>query len=299
MECLGEDRAYDYWFFSGVTGDSFLQIFSKDSEKMTLCYSDIATDAAVQKAFDACGYYYEHIKGITNSSDRAQYDLRIRQFIDKGIPVIARVDDPFHSFAIICGYDENQVYCIKGESNTPESCCYDELIFVTCKKAKSSLADAYKNVVMNIPSLITMPETPNYSFGKKAFIDWASSFQNGTFDAYSIDHKLWYTHESPTFNCWNQHGTYLCMLGTNNCACGFLENALKHNPDMSIIHKLIPLYSKLNGEGFYALIDMEDGFRIKPEVVKDRERMSSVSKKIMELSKICDKISEVFHEISN
>ena len=56
MECVGENAAYDYWFFSGVTGDSFLQVYSKQPDNMALCYSHIMTDIAVKKAFDACGY---------------------------------------------------------------------------------------------------------------------------------------------------------------------------------------------------------------------------------------------------
>ena len=33
--------------------------------------------------------------------------------------------------------------------------------------------------------------------------------------------KVWYTHGCPEFSCWNMHGTYLCMLGTNVCAIDF------------------------------------------------------------------------------
>lgn len=294
MECLGEDRAYDYWFFSGVTGDSFLQVFSKDPERMALCYSDVFTDIAVQKAFAACGYFYERIKGIGAPADRARYDLRIRQFIDKGVPVIARVQDAFHSFAIICGYDAERVYCVMGESNTPEPCSYDELIFATYKKEQPPLASVYREAVLGIPALIAMPETAAYSFGKKAFVDWAKSFQSGAFDAYAVEDSLWYTHESPNFYCWNQHGTYLCMLGTNACAGGFLEKALELNPDMAFIRQLLPLYGRLNGEGFQALIGMEGGFGLKPEVAKDRERMAPISEKILELASINDEILGVF-----
>ncbi len=36
MECLGENQAYDYWFFSGITGDSFTQMYSKNSQNETV-----------------------------------------------------------------------------------------------------------------------------------------------------------------------------------------------------------------------------------------------------------------------
>ncbi len=59
MERLGEDAAYDYGFFSGVTGDSFTQVFSKDPGRMALCYSDSRPADAIQRAFEACGYGYD------------------------------------------------------------------------------------------------------------------------------------------------------------------------------------------------------------------------------------------------
>lgn len=294
MECLGESKEYNYWFFSGVTGDSFFQIFSKNPENVTLCYSHSMTDIAINKAFDACGYNYDYFKNLNSNIDKAKLDQRIREYIDKSIPVIARVDDKFHSFAIICGYDEDNIYYILGEDETPTSYHYDELIFIKDRKERPSLAEAYKNAVMEIPSTITMPETKKYSFGIKAFIDWSESFQNGIFDIIPVDDKIWYTHGDSTFSCWNMHGTYLCILGTNGCSLNFLHKALELNPDMTFIHKLIPFYEKLNMQGFGTLIDMEGGFGLKPEVIKNKEKMKPISEKITELANICDDILEVF-----
>ncbi|MEA4823647.1 MAG: hypothetical protein VB111_05980 [Clostridiaceae bacterium] len=293
MECLGEDKAYDYWFFSGVTGDSFIQMYSKNPENMVLCYSHNMTDLVLKKAFDACGYNYNYYKDI-NNDNREALDQRIRKYIDHNTPVIARVNDAFHSLAIICGYDNNDFYYILGEEKEPKPYRYDELIFVTDKKSKPLLADVYRKAVMDIPSYISMIETKDYSFGKKAFMDWAESFQNGMFDAISSDSKIWYTHANLYFSCWNMHGTYLCILGTNGCAEGFLHDALAKNPDMTFINELIPLYITQNRNGFDILIQMESGFNIKPEVIKNKNRMRPISNKIMELSRYCDEILTVF-----
>ena len=294
MECLDEDRAYDYWFFSGVTGDSFTQVFSKRPEKMVLCYSDAETEMALQKAFSACGYDYAYFKNIQDA-DRAELNGRIRAYIDRSIPVIARLGDAFHSFAIICGYDEDEFYYILGEETEPKPYRYEELIFVGDKVARPSLAEAYHKAVMDIPMMTTMPDTAMCSFGKKAFTDWAESFQNGMYDHISVDDKVWYTHgEGSTFSCWNQHGTYLCMLGTNGCANGFLTEALKLNPDMAFLERLMPIYQKLNGDGFMTLIDMEGGFELRPEVLKDKERMKPICEGIMKVAGYCDDVMEVF-----
>lgn len=126
MERMGENDEYDYWFFSGITGDSFLQVYSRQPENMALCYSHIITDSAVKKAFDACGYDYDYCKATTEN--RPEMDQRIRAYIDRNIPIIACLDDTFHSFAIICGYDETNFYFIMGEETTPKRYRYDQLI---------------------------------------------------------------------------------------------------------------------------------------------------------------------------
>jgi hypothetical protein len=297
MECLGEDAAYDYWFFSGVTGDSFLQVYSKNPANMVLCYSDCMTGAAVKKAFDACGYSYEYASKISDD-DRKKYDGRIRESIDKNIPVIARVNDAFHSFAIICGYGDTDFYYILGEETEPRIGHYDELIFVGEKKPRPSMAEAYRQAVMAIPSLIATADIAEYSFGRQAFLDWAESFQNGAFDAIPDDAPIWKTHPADFFSCWNMHGTYLCILGTNDCAEGFLQEALKRNPDMTFIHQLIPLFVKQNKDGFATLIQMENGFSIEPQVLKNKARMKPISDKIIEISQYCDEIIAVFDSLT-
>lgn len=296
MECLHEDKAYDYWFFSGVTGDSFTQIFSKKPENMTLCYSDSFPAESVKRAFYACGYNYDYYDDI-NEGCRKELDRRIREYIDKNIPVIARVNDVFHSYAIICGYDDSALYYILGENKEPAAYTYDQLLFVTDKKAKPPLADVYKESVMRIPSIFSMAETDEYSFGKQAFIDWAESLTDGRYDPIPDNDKLWHTHESPEFCCWNMHGTYLCILGTNLCAVEFLKEALRLNPDMTFINRLLPLFDKINHDGFNALIGAEGGFHMKPEVFKNKTKMKPLRDKILALLEYCDKILDVFNTL--
>lgn len=295
MECIGENPAYDYWFFSGITGDSFLQVYSKQPENVVLCYSDVMTESAVKKAFDACGYDYAYCKAT--AENRPDLDQRIREYIDRNVPVIARLDDAFHSFAILCGYDTAGLYSIMGEETTPKPCGYQQLIFIKDKKESPALSEAYKKAVMAIPALLHMPETKRYSFGKKAFMDWADSFQSHIFEQYPPNDKIWYTHGSSGFSCWNMHGTYLCMLGTNGCATVFLQKALTLNPELTFIEQLIPLYDMQCGKGFAALIEMEGGFGLLPEVIQDKERMKPICDEIIAVGNYCDSILAVFESI--
>ena len=60
MECLGESREYDYWFFSGVIGDSFTQLYSKNPSNTAWYYThNLLSNVIVKKAFDACSYNFE------------------------------------------------------------------------------------------------------------------------------------------------------------------------------------------------------------------------------------------------
>ncbi|RAP74227.1 hypothetical protein [Paenibacillus montanisoli] len=173
---------------------------------------------------------------------------------------------------------------------------FHELIFVGDTKERPTLADAYRQAVMNIPSLITMPATAEYSFGRQAFLDWADSFQNGTFDHVS------------SLNVWNVHGTYLCIAGTNGCSRGFLNRALELNPDMIFIHELESLYEEQgdvfeelayrgqNGNNDYENGGMQNGFKIKPEVITNKELMKPISDKILESVTYCDEILRIFSQ---
>lgn len=294
MECLGESPDYDYWFFSGVTGDSFLQVYGKNPEQMVLCYSDIMTDTALKKAFDACGYGYAYDK-ITEGN-REMLGKRIRESIDRNIPVIARVENTFRSFAVICGYDAERFYSIMGEETTPAAYSYSNLIFVGDKKEQPALAVAYKDAVLAVPALMTIQETEDYSFGEKAFIDWAESLEDGRYQKYPAESKLFHTHGDPSFTCWNMHGTYLCMLGTNLCAVDFLKKAYEFNTELTFIEQLLPIYEKQCGKGFMELIGMEGGFSLPPEAIRDSARMKPVSDAIKKAGSYCGDILKVFEQ---
>ena len=302
MECLGETKDYDYWFFSGITGDSFTQIYCKNIRDMVFCYSDGFLPEIIKNAFDFCGYNFEYFNNLLGK-DHKPYDNMIKAYIDKGIPVIARVKNKNivgTNFSCIYGYDENKFYAISGEVTEdviyPDQ--YFELIFIKEAKDKPNLANVYRNTVMNIPLMINLPETEKYAFGKKAFLYWADSFQNGTFDNIPVDeNSIWYTH-AEGFSCWNMHGNYLCMLGTNNCSVGFLERALHFNPDMGFINDLNPLFNKMTHDGFGKLIGMAGGFELKPKDIKNKNLMKPITDEIYNIAKYNDEILDIFNRIN-
>jgi len=298
MERLGEGRDYDYWFFSNVTGDSLTQPYSKDIRKTAWCPShNLFGQAFAQKAFDACGYEFEYAAGIDDTS-RDAYLPKIRQYIGRGIPVLARGGEKTWEFCLICGYRKDTLYYLRCDQKKPRALPneFTELIFVGTRKPRPTLAQVYKQTVLAIPSYILRPATAEYSFGRQAFADWAGSFQNSTFDDVPPGE----------IEPWNVHGTYLCMAGTNGCAESCLRRALERNPGMAFINDLLPLYARhqevfhglayrgANGKNDYASGGLCGGFKITPETIRDKALMRPVSEKIMESVRICDEILAVF-----
>lgn len=300
MECLGESKDYDYWFFSGVGGDSFTQVYRKDINRGLICYTHNCFNSDIaKKMFDACGYEFEYVDNVSNEN-RNFYMKQIKEYIDQSIPVLCRGGKGKCEFCIIYGYEDDNLYYLICDDTEPKILPNDfnELIFVGDKKERPTIAEAYRKAVMNIPSLIQMPANDSFSFGKQAFIDWADSFQNGTFDDVDID----------KINVWNIHGVYLMISGTNGCSRGFLQKALELNPDMSFINTLEPIYAKqgevfetlayrdVNGKNDYQNGGLQGGFKIKADVIKKKEIMKSISDKIMESAQYCDDILEVFQK---
>ena len=296
MECLGEDtKAYDYWFFSNITGDSLMHVHSKDPRVTAWCPSRNVFDAAfARRAFDACGYECEFAEHITDAN-RAEFLPRIKASIDRGVPVICR-DGKEYWDALIFGYDGDALHYLIPDSDElrvlPAS--FESLVFTGAKKEKPAPGEVLRRAVMDIPMFLTRPATARYSFGKQALVDWAESFQNGTYDnipAEDIGNEFG--------KAWNAHGTHLCMLGTNACVKELLARAKALNPGMGpLVDELLPLYDNIHNRHFAALayVDggLNGGFDIRPETIKDKARMRPVSDKIMECAALCNNILACF-----
>ncbi len=295
MECLGESQEYDYWFFSGVTGDSFTQLHRQDPNEWTACLSHDTFDYDfAKKAFDACGYNFTYVDDTELKANKAKYVQKVIEYIDKGIPVLSKGCEGTGEFSVICGYEnggEAFLY-LKGDDKAPtpyksDFTCHlglpTGLVFAGEKKQAPPLADVYRKAVMSIPSYITMPPENGLTFGKQAFDDWADSFLDDRFKGKS-DKEL---------DVWKIHGTYLCISGTNGCSREFLRKAQTLCPDMEIIPHLLPIYEKMQNH-WEELQHMEGGFGIPVQTLTDKGKMLPVANKIRELGKCCDEILEVF-----
>ncbi|WDV47410.1 MerR family transcriptional regulator [Clostridiaceae bacterium M8S5] len=291
MQSLDEKIEYDYWFFAGVLGDTFTQVFGYDYMQYNHCRSKVLFDIDTLKlAFDACGYDFSLIVDEEINNKKSYYINKVINYIDRGIPVLVKTTLRGAEYQVICGYEDygNVLLILDGDNKEPlryETGQYINAhwIFVGEKIVCPSIEEVYRKTILNVPNWLTMSQTNNCSFGKQAFVDWANSFQNGSFD--NIAEK--------NLDQWRQHGTYLCICATNAYKQDFLKRAIEYCPDLNFIGNILEVYTKMQGIT-EELMKLEDGFGIDPIKFKNKLIMQPISKEILCLSQMCDEILSIY-----
>lgn len=289
MACLGEEPAYDYWFFSDVSGDSCTQLFSRFPGVIAR-YPSLNTldQAQVDALYGACGYSAELVP--VAPGEQAAHLPRIRRHLDAGAPVLARRED----FCAVCGYEDGALLCLPPDQAAPQRMPLDfaELIFLTGKTQKPALAAVYRRAALAIPACLTRPAAGGFSFGRQAFLDWADSLTDGRLAG------------QRDLDPWRAHGAYLCIAGTNGCAAGLVDRALALNPDLAFLEGLRPplaarhrLFNELaygRSQGHGGPGGMEGGFAITAQALRDPARMAPLAGKIRAMAEACGEMLSLF-----
>lgn len=198
MSALGEDKEYDFSFFSGVTGDFFTQIWLEPKWRYNDSYSNVCkeTQLPIKYAFDACGYEYSYVTQEELQKNKPECIAKIVESIDRGLPVLTFgiVGPPVCS--IICGYAEDGDVLIgwsQFTGETTQDTIFDHafsenyfqvrngldhseaLLFFGKKKEKPPVAAEMKRSILNIPELAAMKPDNGVYFGRAAFDAWADS----------------------------------------------------------------------------------------------------------------------------
>lgn len=292
--CLGLPGQYNYQFFNCYSGDSVTQIFSKDPSVGAWSYSHECTREALERSFQAIGYDFTYISSVENAID---WLPRIRESINRGLPVMARgggkTDGQQIEFNCIVGYDNGALYYLFCDKEQPLAVTeyeFKELVFIGDKISDPiPLAEGYKEALYHIPSLLTKPATEELSFGIQAFEDWAYQLSDGSLADY----------DNPWHNVWSVHGTYLCMLGSNGGGFGLFEKVMEYYPEMTWLADVVKLYDELS-DIFQTLAyrdgGMCGGFDMKPEDVRDPEKMKPVCALIRRAAEVTRTIIECIND---
>ena len=292
--CIDLPEDYNYQFFTCISGDSVTQVFSKDPGRDVWAYSHECTAEALKRCFRAIGYEYIYISSIKEPQDCLSM---IRETLERGLPVFARgggtTDVQEIEFNCIVGYDEDALYylfCDKDHETKVAVYDFRDLVIPGERIADPvPPAEGYLDALRHVPALLTMPETDEFSFGIKAFSDWAEQLENGSLAGY----------DNPWHNVWSVHGTYLCMLGSGGGGFGLYDKVMQYYPEMIWLQDVRKQYDVLSD--IFQTLAYKDGgvcggFDMKPEDVRDPEKMKPVCALIRQAAEVTEKIAEMMQK---
>ena len=283
MEYLGESKEYDYWFFSGVSGDCFTQIYGQDLTKWYQCLSHACFDEhLIKRAFDACGYDYTFVSPESFSANREKYLQKVVNHIDRDLPVIVKgfsflFEDklyPVEEISCIVGYENGgQVLLyLPDTSTTPIPFPLDipyTLVFSEEKRKAPTLPEVYRQAITNIPLLNLASPRDGVSFGAHAFLDWAEALENGKFDDVPVE----------DLDLWPHYSAYLCIIASNVSCPHFLNRAKELCPDMKQLTAINAVMEKMRAH-MDEFCRLEGGFGMDEYKLKDRELLRPVREMI-------------------
>ena len=317
MESYGEAE-YDYWFFSGITGDKLTQVHADEVYSDDRFRGNGVTDyrmshgtggAFLEEIFSVCGYESSYVSLGEIGKNRTMYIQTIMSYIDKGVPVILCHSQIITGdwWAVFVGYEEhgNTLLYITGDEDTPQKISMDDLFtesisewekdayglcFVGEKREEKDLKTIYRKAVLSLPKLLTT-KIDSCSFGAEAFRSWADEIKQGRFDGMKI----------PDFKDWGMYTIYVCNLATNGSCCdAFLDRALELNPDYTFLADIKKEYKKIarywNDDDGKDLEALGGGFNVKLETLQDKEQREKIARKILEMADCMDNVVRILQE---
>jgi hypothetical protein len=299
MECLGESKDYDYWFFAGVGGDAHTQVYTSDPAKWCNCLSHLDfTPELVKTWYDAVGYDFTILTEEQFNADRPRYVGELMKCIDRGIPVIAKqVTKDNGDFWLLVGYEEkggqllflndNYKGAEKNFHEVPTNKQVNYLFILPgVKKKAPPLADVYRKVVLNIPALLTQPKKGDISYGRGAFDAWA-------------DHLLAEDYVGKTdeqIDGWKHHGIFVCIVATNGSCRTFLERAQKLCPDLPFLAEVNKEYTEMGRLWWKDLNAAGGSFNMTPATFRNTKAKQPIADILRRMGGCCDRIVEIYRK---
>ncbi|MCL2445451.1 MAG: AraC family transcriptional regulator [Oscillospiraceae bacterium] len=311
MECLGENEAYDYWFFSAVSGDDFVQVFSTDKTKYLTCFSQAKFDETLlRRCFDAVGYEFSMISAEEWRKDNKTCSEKIKANIDKGIPVIGHgfvyeTKEDFGKWlsgkpscgdiSCIVGYEGDTFFALPDTAThlipfqLNDDLPFVAFAFVEDKKTAPSIAQAYRQVLLAAPQLMKTPLVNGVHFGNDAYEQWAQAVENGF---YRVTREEW---ESITAFGWWYYMTYVCVNSSNIHANRhfILDRALQFNPELADIVRALKREYETLRKLEEKLEKVNGGFSVTYDVLQDAKQCKKIAAVLRQFAEVYTRICEI------
>ncbi len=243
MECLGGDPAlYTYGFFAGLSGDDFVKCYGSNgryNDCVSVCED---TETFLARTFGRIGLAYELALPAQWRQDPESLKEKLRSFIDRGIPVLAKDAYPKGgNFDLVFAYEESgglfSVTC--GDPSKDQTCRLAEsesqFVFIDSLPRMGDIAQVYRESVLQIPQLMGAHTAAGVDFGAAAYRRWAEDLENGRYASLKPEE----------FESWGDWGVFVCNLATNaRHGWDFLAKAYVYNPDMPGILRFLALLDR-------------------------------------------------------
>ncbi len=308
MECIGEENEqYDYFFFSAVSGDSYVQVFNTNKEKWSACFSHAKFDRElIKRVFDAIGYHFTYLEAKDWRKDREAAKAKIMEYIDKGIPVIGKgfysvfhgVELPTSEVSCIIGYENDGgcFYRLTEESTDLVAFTLDDalpytFVFIEGKKEALPIAEAYRNALRIAPELMRTPPYDNHDvhFGNDAFEQWASMLENGFYRMTKAEFDA-----TNGIAGWRYYCIYNCIIATNIFSKQHaVDRAIRLNPDLASLTPLLDKEYKALDDIDKELQAVDRHFNVPYEVLQDSEKCKEIARILRKFPVVFDRICEI------
>lgn len=301
MECLGESKGYDYWFFGGVSGDAHTQVFSADITKCCRYLTQIDfTPEIARKWYDAVGYDFTIITEQQFNADRPRYVGELMKYIDRGIPIVAKHSTQSAAdFVLLVGYEEgggqllfvddswDDVEAMTNLVKEPTNQHIGYLFILPgAKKKAPAPADVYRKAVLNIPTLLTQPKKGDLYYGRGAFEAWSDHLMAEDY-AGKTDEEM---------DGWKLHESYVCILATNGSMRNFLDRAIKLCPDLPFLTDVAKEYAELARLWSKDLEAVGGSFNCTKATLRNKEAKRPIAEVIRRCAAVCDRIVELYRK---
>ncbi len=308
MECIGEENEqYDYFFFSAVSGDSYVQVFNTNKEKWSTCFSQAKFDRGlIKRVFDAIGYGFTYLDAEDWRKDKEAVKAKIMEYIDKGIPVIGKgfysvfhdVVLPTSEISCIIGYENDGecFYRLTEESTdlvafTLEDALPYTFVFAGEKKEAPSVAEVYRNALRIAPALMRTPPCDNNEifFGNDAFEQWARMLESGFYRMTKEEYEA-----TNAIASWWYYCIYICIIATNIFSKrNSTDRAIQLNPDLASLAPLLDQeYQAL--ESIEKELQAAGGdFNVTYEVLQDAGKCKEIARILRKFPVVYRRICEI------
>jgi len=302
MECIGEDEQYDYWFFSAVSGDCYVQVYGTNKDKWNICFSQSKFDyELIKRVFDAIGYDFTFLSDEIWRKDKQKCKAKIMEYIDKGIPVIINGFE-YPEVSCIIGYENNGecFYCLPEEATelipfTLEDSFSFNFVFIEAKKEAPPIAEAYRKALIDVPRLMRTPPCPSGDvfFGNDAFEQWANMLES---DFYRMSKEEFEANNS--IAQWRYYCVYICIIATNIFSKRHTtDRAIQMNPDLAGIAPLLDKEYKTLEKLETRLKEAGGYFDVSYEVLQDAAKCKEIAHILCQFVKTYTRICGIVEQV--